>query len=284
MSKFAQLDRVWPNLPVVEAIQRGGNIAAAAEQLAVNRTTVDRRLQNLEAELGGTLFIRRRGRLEITPFGEQVLNSFERAAGELTFLDQLEPEQATGGQLRLSASPHFMSVLAPIVLELTSGRFQYDVTVATDYGFADLHHGEAEIAVRIIKSKPVEPLIGRKVSPVYGALFRAQSTDQPYAVIGRPGESNVQDYIPKEYRDLPFIQVTSWDCQKDCVAAGGIGRLPMFYGRSDHRLLQISDPLPPENWTIWVLTHLNFVRAPRIQRVMDFLTTEIKERLVELGD
>ena len=73
----------WDNLQVFLTIARTGRVSAAARRLEVEHTTVSRRLEVLEKELGVPLFYRTTTGYLLTPHGKNVVASaetMERAA------------------------------------------------------------------------------------------------------------------------------------------------------------------------------------------------------------
>lgn len=68
----------WDHFRVFLAVARGGQLSAAARRLGVNHTTVARRLDGLEAELGATLFERRPTGCVLTEAGERLIPLAER--------------------------------------------------------------------------------------------------------------------------------------------------------------------------------------------------------------
>ena len=63
----------WDNLRYVLLIAEHGSVAAAARFLGVNRTTVLRRLNGFEEELGTRLFHRGEGSYTLTAGGEHIV-------------------------------------------------------------------------------------------------------------------------------------------------------------------------------------------------------------------
>jgi len=68
----------WDHFRVFLAVARGGQLSAAARRLGVNHTTVARRLDALEAELGSALFERRPTGCVLTEAGERLIPLAER--------------------------------------------------------------------------------------------------------------------------------------------------------------------------------------------------------------
>ncbi|HNH35968.1 MAG TPA: LysR family transcriptional regulator, partial [Rhodocyclaceae bacterium] len=69
------MDRLpdWTDLRYFLELARTGTLAGTARRLAVEHTTVARRVQRLEAELGTPLFDRRRGGYGLTEVGQALL-------------------------------------------------------------------------------------------------------------------------------------------------------------------------------------------------------------------
>jgi len=61
----------WSDLRFVLAVARAGSALRAAQTLAVNQTTVMRRIDQLEAAIGATLFERKQSGYHLTPLGER---------------------------------------------------------------------------------------------------------------------------------------------------------------------------------------------------------------------
>lgn len=72
----------WDHFRVFLAVARGGQLSAAARRLGVNHTTVARRLDALEAELGAALFERRPTGCVLTEAGDRLIPLAERIENE----------------------------------------------------------------------------------------------------------------------------------------------------------------------------------------------------------
>ncbi|HNK52797.1 MAG TPA: LysR family transcriptional regulator, partial [Ottowia sp.] len=73
----------WDNLRFFLELARTGTLTAAARRLAVDHTTVARRLQALEKQAGATLFTREADGHRLTEAGQRLLpgaQAMERAA------------------------------------------------------------------------------------------------------------------------------------------------------------------------------------------------------------
>lgn len=89
-------------------IVRSGSLVAAAEQLHVTQTAISARVQNLESQLGCTLFIRNRAGARLTADGEafvvyanQLVHTWEAAQRDLPLLQGYRNVLHIGGEVSL---------------------------------------------------------------------------------------------------------------------------------------------------------------------------------------
>ena len=68
----------WDDIRFFLAVARGGSVRAAAGRLAVNHTTVLRRIAQLEDRLGSHLFERLPAGYRLTAAGEEVIELAEQ--------------------------------------------------------------------------------------------------------------------------------------------------------------------------------------------------------------
>ena len=110
---MSQLD--WSDLRHALAVGQLGSVAAAARRLGVNATTVQRRLDALEAALGARLFDRSRTGWRPTEAGAAVLDQARRMADQADEIERrvLGRDRELTGVLRLSTAFVVMEHLLP---------------------------------------------------------------------------------------------------------------------------------------------------------------------------
>ena len=160
----------WDNLRFVLAIKRGGSMQAAAQALGVDRGTVLRRLDALEAQLNARLFDRRSDGCVLTRAGLSIIATLEGVEDALTSLEK----RVTGGDARPEgvvsvALPEFYAVklLAPALKRFHAAYPGITLDVRTGHGFLNLARGEADIACRNRRPEH-NTLVARRVG--YGAM------------------------------------------------------------------------------------------------------------------
>jgi len=175
----------WDDLRFFLAVARAGTLAAAARMLAVDQSTVGRRISILERRLGATLFARSPAGFVLSEAGHQMLprveiversmHEFERGAtGE---------DQRLAGVVRVATSVAFantflMRHLAALharhpemIVELTLGAPQ-----------VNLLKREADLAVRL-GSRGQDDLLARKLGAVGWSVY---ASPRYLAQRGRP--------------------------------------------------------------------------------------------------
>lgn len=132
------------------AIAECGSMAAAAERLFVSRAALSQSLKRLESELGVSLFSREHNRLEITSYGEILLDHAKKISSEVVSLHegidrekQLHGSLVRVGHFSLPLSHFKMPHLAQELSELT---FEVEVSDAASL-CEGLANGEFDLIV-----------------------------------------------------------------------------------------------------------------------------------------
>src|SRR5690348_4576477 len=151
------------DLPLVLALSRTGTLAAAAEALQIDPSTVFRRLNELERRIGVRLFERSATGYGLTDAGELAATAAERVETELHALDReiTGRDRQLSGSVRLTASETLSyGILPQLIARLRQTHPGIQVTLAIDNRVFDLSRREAEVALRT--RRPTEgDLFGR---------------------------------------------------------------------------------------------------------------------------
>lgn len=168
-----------------------GSFIAAARALRLPKTTVSRRVQDLEARLGAQLLHRTTRRLGLTEAGNVYFEHSQRIARELE-----EAERAVGqlqdgprGWLRVTA-PYSVGIawIAPLLGEFHSRHPEVRVEMMLTNESLDLIAGEIDVALRI-GYLPDSNLVARRLG-----TFRTQLYASP-AYVERHGEPQHPDEL-----------------------------------------------------------------------------------------
>lgn len=279
MGKNAQIEDMWGKMPVLLALSRLGTLDRAAEHLNVNRTTVARRLRMLEEIVGGLLFTRVDGVFSLTPLGRELLVAAEAAEGKLAQVEAILPHSAQdiGGPIKITIAPHVAALVAPALLEIATAKPSLKLEICSTYDLQQVEAREADIALRVLRTDPEYPLVGKRVKDLAGAVYSAVSLVSEYPVhIFRHGEVDTPQGYQRWDGSSVVIHTDEIITKQELIAAGGVGRLPIFMGDADPRLKRASDLLPDAGWGMWLLTHEAFRSSPRLDYAVRAIATHFK--------
>ncbi len=279
----------WDNLQVFLTIARTGRVSAAARRLGVEHTTVSRRLEVLEKELGVPLFYRTTTGYLLTPHGKNVVASaetMERAAIAVAGRAR-EGSGAVAGRVRLALAPEFASHwLAPELPAFRAKYPQIELQILVGTRERDLTRGEAELSIQSPRPRQ-QGLVAVRIAHTTAALYASK------ALIGngRLWVTSVEAlrgfsllvYTPpyqmlqqaKWFQAIlsfaPIgLETNSTHALLAAARAGaGIAVLPRFVAREDDDLIAVSDNVADHD--VWLITHPEFRRDPKVRATADFL-------------
>jgi len=279
----------WDGFRVFLAVARAGRISVAARKLGVEHTTVSRRLAALEAAIGAPLFHRTAAGYLPTPLGQEILPTAEHIERSAEGIG-LRARESTGrisGRVRLAVAPEFASHwLVPQLPAFHSRHRELDLQILVGTRQRDLSRGEAELAVQSPRPRQgglVAVRIGKATTVLYVSknLLRG---------------SRMRIERAEDLRDIPLLTYTAhfqllqeaaWfqpllasarvvletNSTHALLAAAhaslGIAVLPRFVGRTDEALVAVSAPVAEQD--VWLVTHPEFRRDPRVRVAADFL-------------
>lgn len=167
---------------VVEA----GGFAAAAREIGVSRSAVNRHVLNLESELGAQLL--RRSTRQVTPT-ETGLAFYERCVAILSELDEAlaavrELQDEPAGNLRINAPMSFGAThLSGLVAEFMAGFPDVHVELVLNDRFVDPIEEGFDITLRVGAPRTLTSLISRTIAPTRRVLC---ASPEYLAVAGEP--------------------------------------------------------------------------------------------------
>jgi DNA-binding transcriptional LysR family regulator len=274
--------------------------------LAVDQTTVGRRLSALEDALNARLFDRTPDGFLLTAAGECILAASEKVEASVLELEhQVTGEDGrTSGTVRVATSEAFaVTFLLDRMRELRRRYAGIHVELAVGQSMVDLTRREADIALRIRPRglSPAQPrLIARKLCDIAFALYGARDYIDRRGAPKDPESLKGHDLVGYN-ADVPPIPGVAWlgqagrdaDTVVRCssilsligAARAGIGLavLPCYASETYPELVRLSDPI---DWSeLWLVVHPDVRRAARVRAVMDFLIEMVERSAAALrGD
>ena len=158
--------RDWGDLRIFLAVVRGGSTLAASKALGVNQTTVSRRIDALEQNLGLVLFDRDTRGFHPTAEGNALLDqseTVEQAVASLAKHSQTISRSTTGVIRVTAASATFDVFIAPFINAYLARHPHVQIDYVASDGFLDLDAGEADIAFRATSRIDSDRLIVRRL-------------------------------------------------------------------------------------------------------------------------
>ncbi len=281
----------WDDLRVVQAVARTGALAAAAQTLGINVTTITRRLAKVEEVLGVALFDRRRAGYVTTAQGEEVVALAERVELDVIGVARRVSGRAQGhaGDLRITTSDSLLLYfLTPMIASFKACNPAVRVEVTVGNGALNLARGEADIAIRATE-KPPENLFGRKVSMIAWAPYCGWSDEVADSQVG-PGRQWVSyggrlsglkaaEFLAARVPpDAIGYRTDSVAGAAAAIAAGmGVGYLPCMLGDLSPDLQRIGPIEPALSDDLWLLTHPDIRRSGRVYAFMTHCSEAIAQ-------
>jgi DNA-binding transcriptional LysR family regulator len=297
----------WDDFRLVKAIAEARSLGGAAEALAVNNSTVFRRLNTLEEQLGVRIFERARSGYVLTSAGEEMVALAGRMSESIMDFERKIAGQDVrpSGELRVTTTDTmFRDLIAPHFPTFQEKFPEIEVEFIIDNRPLNLSRRDADVAIRAAVDPP-ESLVGRRIATVGWAAYatadcltRHKITPDDAAALLAPGVPWIGMSYP-----LQGIAATRWldenvpaanivarinavSAIADAIDAGlGIGLLPCFMDVKCARFVRLPPRIPAESG-LWLLTHADLKKAARVRAFLDFYAVELtrQRRLLEGED
>jgi DNA-binding transcriptional LysR family regulator len=305
---MASLD--WSDLRFALAIGHTGSLAAAARDLAVNHSTVLRRLDALEARLGARLFERQRTGYTPTEAGALVLEQARRMADQAEEIERrvMGRDRELTGPLRVTTAFVVMEHLLPaplasfaraypgIEVEVMENAFLVDLARRRAEPSQGWSQREADVALRL-SAHVAEHLVGRPLGPATCRVYaRRGAADLPQAItplsvlcreapwvaFERESQSRVYDRWMRQAlaQARVRVRVDIFNAMAAMLRTGiGVGILPSFMEERHPELVAVSEPIPELEVPVWLLTHPALRDTARVRVFLQHVGDAIAERL-----
>lgn len=285
----------WNDLRHFLAVAREGSTLAAAKVLRVNQSTVHRHVSALERDLGCKLVERHPTGYRLTDLGKELRAYAERMDDSAAALERHVASSAKGmtGCIRVTCSTAVGHRLmkSGLVDRFTERYPGLKVSLSMTERLADLSKGEADIAIR--GGEPTdESLVGKKMADVPWGFYATRSYIERYGRPRRPGDLNSHRVIRFD-ENLANHRAARWlkSNAPNAIVCGesgnipsillavksgaGIAHLPAPVGDCDPELVRVLGPLKELSYPIYLLTHRDLRRAPRVNAFFDFCSKEL---------
>lgn len=292
----------WDDFRLVKMIAEHRALGPAAEALKLNHSTVFRKLNSLEEQLGTRVFERSRSGYVPTAAGEEMLLIASQMAESVTDFERriAGMDSRPTGELRVTTTDTIFShLLAPIFVGFREQYPGITLDVIIESRALNLSRRDADIAIRAA-SDPPETLIGRRIGLLAWAPYMRKGSviptdksiydlDLKWIGFGDPiSGSNAgrwfHDRVPESRISVAVSSVAS---AAIAIKTGlGAGLLPCFVGDQTPELQRVGPPIPNIASNIWILTHADLRRSVRTRAFLDYVGNELarRKKLIEGTD
>ena len=284
----------WSDLRYVLVIARARSVADAARELDVHQSTVFRRLNALEKELGVRLFDRLSTGYAATAAGEEICKTAERIEADVAILDRRVSGQdmRPSGTIRVTTTDTLLKLLTPCFAAFRTAYSEIELEIIVSNQFFNLTKRDADVAVRPT-SHPPETLIGRRVASIATAIYgskdylatRAAVDDlSKYSWIS-PDESLAYlasaRWLKKSFPNvlIRYRTNTLMGMLEATKQNLGLAALPCFIADSEPTLYRVRSPLPELATDLWLLTHEDIQNVMRVRTFIDFIASSLKPQI-----
>ena len=278
----------WNSLKVFLAIARRGSLSGAANDLVVNHSTIFRRLNAFEEEIGGKLFERINSNYELTGLGYELLdlahnieNSFDGIERHIVGKD-FRPK----GVVKITAPNNIAYRYLPRYISNFNVKYpEIEIELLVSNQEFNMSNRQADIAVRATSSPP-EHLIGRQVTTLRWSVFAGKKYKDKFglpndmeelinhSLIGATGSLcrlPAFIWVDKHFANQVITRCDDLTAMSYFVESGqGLAFLPDDQCRPELIKLFGVQEIKPSN--LWLLTHPDLRNVERIKLVMTYLT------------
>lgn len=285
----------WNDLKYLLAVARHQSTSAAGRALAVNQSTVQRRIVELERRIGQLLVQRHPTGYRLTAFGEQLLPLAERVEqAVLALTRQVETfQREVTGVVRVTCpEPLVYRITNSPLLDRFYARYPgLKVEFVMSDKYLDFTKGEVDVALRSGDTDD-NALVGRKIGD---SLWAVYASPRYIARRGRP--ERIEDLESHDWvgfdesmanhraaQWLRQIAPTAHVVARNSSVLGlvyavksgiGLAPLPTALGDAEADLVKVLGPIP-ELARIWrLLTTPELRHTPRVAAFFDFMVDEI---------
>ena len=293
-------------MQTIKVLNETLSVRGAAALLGVNPSTVTRKLEQLESDLGVVLFTRSAQGLhptqEMRSIAEQVSLVGEQIADIRSHLQSFNQE--LHGRIRF-ALPDAVA-LEFLLAELTefSERYpQIDLEIVPGYQQLDLVGGEVDVAIRAT-DQPPENLVGRPLERAGLAAYAQREFAQRLGLHELAADSvcdlaelpwvdwAAQGEVMDMYRRLQqsyypgahvHMRCDHVHMQSVLLQGGmGIGILPCFVGDPQPTLQRLPNMPVQAGPMLWLLSHPDLRAARRVHVFLEYITEVVRRHSAEL--
>lgn len=283
----------WDDFRFVLAVVRARSIKAAAQALATTESTVSRHIAQAEKRHEIVLFERTPAGMVPTPPCERLVKALERAEAEFELgLDAaLDLDARTAGVVRITAVPTLVNhVLVPQVPNLIDRHSELWLECIATPSDLSMMQREADLALRLGALSGEMEALTRRVGLLHYAVFAAKGMGDPAArtVPWVTYDSSMSKLPQAQWVRHRMDETGELACALQAndgdgilaAALTGMGRavLPRKVAERFPDLVEVEGYIDLPSRDLWLLTHPNLAKSPRIRAVVNWLVSLLDDK------
>lgn len=286
----------WQQIRTAYEVAQHGTLSEAARSLGIHRATVARHVDALEAELGARLFQRHRRGYVPTEVGEDLLRVAR--ATDAQFEELLLRTRHRSAELSGELVVTSLELIAGPVLAAAARFHQAHPRTRIRHRVSAerlrLEYGEAHVAVRAGRVPGDPDNVVQPFLTVQSALYAHRDylehhgpprDDADFAghrfVVPDPKGERVpfRRWLQRHAPEETWAYVSSnHRMQVAALRAGlGLGFAPVHLARHHPDLVEVLAPRPAWEVPVWLVTHVDLHRSPKVQAFLKLAKEEAQE-------
>jgi DNA-binding transcriptional LysR family regulator len=261
----------------------------------VEHTTVARRIDALEAELGARLFLRNARGYVLTGTGTSVLESADAMDEQLDRAVRLARGQniELQGAVRVATADALAThLVVPALAPLRRAHPELRVEIVSAVRQHDLSRREADIALRLGASSD-DRLIAKKLGRLGFGVYAARTLPRPIdertanwvAFDETVGRQPHEDWLGQHHPDARIVvRANRQHTLLEAVRRGlGLGILPCFIADADPDLVRLRAPEEVFTRDLSIHLHADLQRSRRVRAFIDVLSAYVATNAAQIA-
>ena len=281
----------WDLVKAFLALHRAGTFEAAAQTLKVDQTTIRRRIQSLESDVGVTLFMRINGQLILAPEHQRLLQhalQMEASCGQFMAQSNLS---RLAGTIRVSTLDIFADLLAPDFALFRREHPEVQLEITTEPHFVDLDRDRVDLAIRL--ARPLKGDDGLKKlaalsfgiygSAAYHAAVASRGEDAAHDLLALFPHMSAMDheflladelwYQRENLRGCIVTRADSYPMLRRLAEEGmGLAMLPHMVARESPRLQRLTGSDETFAVEVWAVIRRDAMKLRKTRLLVEWLT------------
>ncbi|PRY87776.1 LysR family transcriptional regulator [Donghicola tyrosinivorans] len=286
----------WDEIRTAYQVAKMGTVSGAADILGVHHATVIRHIDALEGRLGVKLFQRHARGYTPTEAGEDLFRVAQTTDDQFSQLKGRIKGQGAGvgGELIVTSLVQLSPLIVPVLKGFQEEHPDVIVRFLTGERLFRLEYGEAHVAIRA-GSPPEQP--DNVVQPFFRqqvTLFAAKSYVEKHGMpkdeadyvnhrfVGQddidsraPFYRWMRDNIPRN--NVTFRSEDPRANEQAILDGAGIGFMAYWEWQQNPNVVKVCDPKDDWSSNIWIVTHVDLHRTPKVQTFLKYLKLQAKD-------